>query len=220
MPGFHGCDESIRNKLVLDPNSITKSEEPYDWLGHGFYIWENNYDRALSWAKEKQKRGEIVLPSVLGVIYQLDYCLDLADSAFTSILPEYYSLMKNDFPDLGKDLPQNKDLPKDKYRDLILRELDCAVFEYMHQKISEKIGEDIQNKGYSELKHFDTIRGIFTEGGPAFEGAGIQTKNHIQICIRNLNCIKGFFIPQRRSEVSLGMPTNAQPLQNGHQFYS
>jgi len=196
MLGFHGCDESIRNKLVLDPNSITKSEEPYDWLGHGFYIWENNYDRALSWAKEKQKRKEIAMPSVLGVVYQLNHCLDLTDSAFTGILSYYYSLMKNDFLDLGKDLPQNKDLPKDKYRDLILRELDCAVFEYMHQKISEEIEKDIKSKGFSEYKHFDTTRGIFTEGGPAFEGAGIQTKNHIQICIRNLNCIKGFFIPR------------------------
>ncbi len=196
MLGFHGCDEVTRDMLVLGPNSIKKSEEPYDWLGHGFYIWENNYDRALGWAKEKQKRGEIKNPSVLGVVYQLDYCLDLTDSAFTSILSHYYSLMKNDFVDLGKELPQNKDLPKDKYRDLILRELDCAVFEYMHQKISEEIENDVKSQGFSEHRHFDTTRGIFTEGGPAFEGAGIQTKNHIQICIRNLNCIKGFFIPR------------------------
>lgn len=33
----------------------------------------------------------------------------------------------------------NKDLPKDDYHDLILRELDCAVIEYMHQKIDEQI---------------------------------------------------------------------------------
>ncbi len=52
-------------------------------------------------------------------------------------------------------------------------------------------------KGFSEINPFDTIRGIFTEGGPAYKGAGIQTKNHIQVCIRNLNCIKGFFIPRQ-----------------------
>jgi hypothetical protein len=104
--------------------------------------------------------------------------------------------MKADFSALGKDLPKNNDLPKDEFHDLILRELDCAVIEYMHQNIAEEIASDVAAKEYSELKHFDTTRGIFTEGGPAFEGAGIQTKNHIQICIRNLNCIKGFFIPR------------------------
>ena len=93
-----------------------------------------------------------------------------------------------------------KDLPKDEYHVLILRELDCAVIEYLHQKIEEQINSDIITKGYSELKRFDTVRGIFTEGGPAFDGAGIQTKNHIQICIRNLNCIKGFFIPRKETK--------------------
>jgi len=109
----------------------------------------------------------------------------------------YYDLMKEDLRVAGKDLPKNKDLPKDKYHDLIIRNLDCAVIEYLHQKIDEQILADISNKGYSEYKYFDTVRGTFTEGGPAFEGAGIQAKNHIQICIRNLNCIKGFFIPRK-----------------------
>jgi len=70
-------------------------------------------------------------------------------------------------------------------------------FEYLHQKIAEQIDTDILKKGFSDYKHFDTVRSIFTEGGPAFDGAGIQAKNHIQICIRNLNCIKGFFIPRK-----------------------
>ena len=82
--------------------------------------------------------------------------------------------MKEDLHIAGKELPKNKDLPKDQYHDLILRELDCAVIEYLHQKIDEQIKLDILEKGFSNYKHFDTVRGIFTEGGPAFEGAGIQ----------------------------------------------
>lgn len=137
--------------------------------------------------RQKDKRN-VKKTSVVGVVYQLNNCLGFTDSAFIDILSSYYSLLKDGFATLKKGLPRNKDLPKDEYHDLILRELDCAVIEYMHQKISEEINSDIKLKGYSDLKHFDT------EGGPAFEGAGIQTKNHIQICIRNLNCIKGFFI--------------------------
>lgn len=196
MLGFHGCDEPIRDQLVLNPNSVKRSQEIFDWLGNGFYVWENNYERALKWARDKKKRGNLNKPAVLGVVYQLNHCLDFTDSAFIDIVSEYYSLMKADFSFLKKDLPKNKDLPKDQYHDLILRELDCAVIEYMHQKIAEKIASDIDSTGSSDLKHFDTTRGIFTEGGPAFEGAGIQSKNHIQICIRNLNSIKGFFIPR------------------------
>lgn len=195
--GFHGCDEAIRNQLIVSPDKVRKSGETFDWLGNGFYVWENNYERALKWAEDKKVRGKIKIPSVVGVIYQLDYCLDFTDSAFTEILSEYYALMKENFLFIGKSLPKNRDLPKDKFHDLIFRELDCAVIEYLHQKISEQIKKDITKNGYSRLKPFDTVRGIFTEGGPAFEGAGIQIKNHIQICIRNLNCIKGFFIPRR-----------------------
>lgn len=194
--GFHGCDESVRTELVTNPNRIKKSRETYDWLGNGFYIWENNYARALKWAEDKQKRGTLKVPSVVGVIYQLDYCLDFTDSEFIEILASYHELLKQDLQIANKQLPKNKDLPKDEHQDLILRELDCAVIEYLHQKIEEEIEEDVNKNGFSSLKPFDTVRGIFTEGGPAFEGAGIQTKNHIQICIRNLNCIKGFFIPR------------------------
>ena len=195
--GFHGCDEAVREHLVTKPDVVKESQESYDWLGHGFYVWENNYQRAYQWALDKQNRDALITPSVIGVVYQLDYCLDFTDSEFIDILSSYYGLMKEDLRIAGKKLPQNRDLPKDKYHDLILRELDCAVLEYLHQKIAEQIDYDIANKGYSEYKHFDTIRGIFTEGGPAFDGAGIQAKNHIQICIRNLNCIKGFFIPRK-----------------------
>ena len=198
--GFHGCDLSVRNDLVSNPDKVKKSQEKFDWLGNGFYVWENNYTRALKWAEDKQKRGRIKMPSVVGVVYQLDFCLDFTDSESIELLPVYYELMKSDLLIANKKIPVNKDLPKDEHHDLIFRELDCAVIEYMHQKISEQIKSDSKQKGFSEYRHFDTARGIFTEGGPIFEGAGIQSKNHIQVCIRNLNCIKGFFIPRKESK--------------------
>lgn len=59
-------------------------------------------------------------------------------------------------------------------------------------------------KGHSSSKVFDSVRAAFSEGGPAFPGAGIQKKSHIQICIRNLDCIKGFFVP--RDEIDFPIP--------------
>jgi len=200
MLGFHGCDESVRDRLVQNPDIIRRSKEVFDWLGHGFYVWENNYERALQWAGDKKKRDRSFgKPAVLGVVFQLDHCLDFTDSAYTSIIETYYLRMKYEFQLMGTELPRNKGLRGDEYQDMVIRELDCSVIEYLHDKIDQDIRTDLQDRGFSELRHFDTVRGIFTEGGPAFEGAGIRKKNHIQICIRNFNCIKGFFIPRKRT---------------------
>ena len=190
--GFHGCDKSVRDQLLQNPKNVKISAKPFDWLGHGFYIWENNYDRALQWAKDKKERRKIKDASVIGVVFTLDHCLDLIDSEFIEMLTIYYSLMKNDFKIIGKELPQNKDIKEDVHKDLLIRELDCAVIQYLHQKIKE----EIKTEKYTALKQFDSVRGVFTEGGPAFPGAGVQKKSHIQICIRNMDCIKGFFLPR------------------------
>jgi hypothetical protein len=195
--GFHGCDESVRDSLVMNPNHVKISQETYDWLGHGFYVWENNFERALDWAKDKKKRGTLDKPSVVGVVYQLNLCLDFTDSLYTKVISEFYHLLKVDLSKAGKPLPKNRDIGSKKHSDLIIRELDCAVIEYMHNKIETQIANDLKDKNFSLFKNFDTVRGVFTEGGPAFDGAGIQTKNHIQICIRNLDCIKAFFIPKK-----------------------
>jgi hypothetical protein len=44
---FHGCEVSVRDVLLENPNEIKISQKPFDWLGHGLYFWENNYERAL-----------------------------------------------------------------------------------------------------------------------------------------------------------------------------
>jgi hypothetical protein len=66
--GFHGCDVSVRENLLNNSHPIEKSEKPYDWLGHGMYFWENNFDRAFDWANDKQSRGEIKEAAVIGAV--------------------------------------------------------------------------------------------------------------------------------------------------------
>lgn len=195
--GFHGCDTKTYQSLLNQSDEIIVSEKPYDWLGHGMYFWENNYDRALEWAKDKHKRKEIDEPAVIGAILHIGYCLDLLDSRFIKVLQEYYKPMEAEYLILNKELPQNRNLRHDIHKDKILRELDCTTIEYMHQTILETIIEETKLKGFSIKRMFDSSRGGFTEGGPAFPGAGIYEKSHIQICIRNPNCIKGFFLPRK-----------------------
>ena len=198
--GFHGCDESKANQLVNDPDTISFSKENYDWLGHGLYFWENNYDRALEWAKQKEAQGKIKKAAVVGAILQLGQCCDFLDTKFIRTISVYHKLMESQYQQAGKKLPENLNAPVDPHNDRLLRMLDCATIEFMHKEITQKYKEDILKTGYSNIKVFDSTRGVFTEGGLAYTGAGIYAKSHIQICIRNFNCIKGFFIPRKEIE--------------------
>lgn len=76
-------------------------------------------------------------------------------------------------------LPINRSV--DNSTDLLLRPLDCAVIEAYASLADPK---------------FDSVRGVFWEGEDLYPGAGMKEKNHIQISIRNINCIKCFFIPR------------------------
>jgi hypothetical protein len=70
----------------------------------------------------------------------------------------------------------------------------------MQGSIDEAWKSEIKKNGSSTTRQFDSTRGVFTQGGPALEGAGIFEKSHIQVCVRNPNSIKGFFISREEVE--------------------
>ena len=170
--GFHGCSETVRD-LVINGQDLLPSQNSYDWLGHGIYFWEYNYARALQFAQ----KPSIDKPAVLGAVIDLGHCLDLLDSQYLALLKDIYENYKISIAASGGIMPQNKGGK---------RVLDCAVFENLHQL----------NRTLAGTTPFDSVKGVFIEGEPLFDGAGIYNKNHIQICIRNPNCIKGFFLPR------------------------
>ena len=71
--GFHGCDQSVVDKVVAGEEKLLASTNDYDWLGNGIYFWENNEARALQWAEElaKRKSSSIKTPAVIGAIIDL-----------------------------------------------------------------------------------------------------------------------------------------------------
>jgi hypothetical protein len=187
MFGFHGCEETYQNRLLNDIAYFRKSHEDFDWLGHGMYFWENNPKRALFWAQEKKKAGKLNKPAVIGAVIDLGYCFDLLDSTNISILKKSYNLFKTESEKLHNPIPKNIDHPKSPNREKVLRYLDCAVIQYTHKFLDEQ-GE----------QPFDSLRAAFIEGDPIYPDAGFNEKTHIQICIVNPNCIKGFFLPRKR----------------------
>ena len=185
--GFHGCDESVALKVLTGETSLKISANAYDWLGHGSYFWENSPSRAMEFAVHLQKHpnrstGKIIKPAVIGAVIDLGYCLDLLDYDNLQLLKSTYQVMLST-PNFV-DFPENKSIGG--IGDLLLRELDCAVIETLHN-----LKED------SHQPPFDSIRGVFTEGKELYPNAGFRDKDHIQICIRNPNCIKGFFLPRK-----------------------
>ena len=117
--------------------------------------------------------------------------MDLMDHSNLQLIHMSHSNLEKEFNDAGKKLPKNmvsrtkSNKDKDPGRDKIFRYLDCAVIQNLH-RINEKV-----NRG----ARFQSVRGLFTEGNPIYEGAGFNQKNHIQLCIRESSCIKGYFRP-------------------------
>lgn len=184
--GFHGCDLSVVNKVVAGGENLLASTNDYDWLGNGIYFWENNEARALQWAEElaKRKSSSVKTPAVIGAIIDMGYCLDLTDSLCLEELKIGYDTLVAMSKETGMPMPKNVNLGNS--TDLLLRKLDCAVIETMH-KINK-----LANK-----RPYDSVKGVFWEGRPLYPNAGFAEKNHIQICVCNPNCIKGYFLPRK-----------------------
>lgn len=186
--GFHGCDQSIRDKVLIGETKLRVSNNIHDWLGSGFYFWQNNFERALDFAtRSPGKSKKISQPAVLGAVLDLGNCLDLTDKRWIDLVKESYENFKETTELEGNKLPVNANQKNDPHsNDKVLRKLDCAVIENIHRIVGS-------------TDPFDSVRGMFIEGNALYEGAGFYEKTNVQICIRNPKCIKGFFMP--RAEV-------------------
>jgi hypothetical protein len=81
-------------------------------------------------------------------------------------------------------MPLNRDAAGSRAGDRVLRFRDCAVIDYTVNMIRETEGTKYQ-----------TVRGVFLEGEPAFPGSKIALKSHIQLAVRDPACIIGVFRP-------------------------
>ena len=56
--GFHGLDKDVAMDILTQKKDFKLSNNDYDWLGNGIYFWENNYERAIQYAKEDSERKD------------------------------------------------------------------------------------------------------------------------------------------------------------------
>lgn len=183
--GFHGCDQEVFEKILYRHEPFKSSMNKYDWLGNGMYFWEQNLERAWEWAKCGVTSPDIHIekPAVIGAVIDLGFCLNLLDSNHIQILKNQYEILQARMSISDKPMPINKS--RKGTNDLLLRFLDCAVIEDLHN-----------DRTKADVRPYDSVRGVFFEGDPIYETSGFMEQSHIQICVRNPNCIKGFFAPK------------------------
>lgn len=183
--GYHGCEAAVAKRLVSG-QPFKPSDNDYDWLGPGVYFWEANPLRALEFAQElkaAQWRKPLKQPAVVGAVIELGECLDATTASGAGQISEAFKAYEKLNRQAGTPLASNSP-------DLLRRNLDCAVIRTLHG-IRE-------NAGGTSL---DTLRGVFVEGKPLYAGPGFYAKTHIQLCVRNFECIKAvFYVPNQHLE--------------------
>ncbi|MGE0609807.1 MAG: hypothetical protein AB7O62_22140 [Pirellulales bacterium] len=173
MLGYHGGRAGpaaeFAKALLLGEADVAQwqpSENEYDWLGQGIYFWEHSPERARRWAGPDG--------IVIGAVIQLGDCLDLTDLRFTSLLEKAHARL------VVSHKEQNSPMPSNEGQALKLRKLDCLVINNLVAQSPDRI---------------QTVRGAFEEGEAAFAGAALKKETHIQIAVRDLECILGVFRP-------------------------
>jgi len=144
---------------------IEQSDNRYDWLGTGFYIWQESPWRAADWARERF--GEDT--AVVAVRASLDGSLDLLN-------PHWQGLLQDaDAQFVVERMANNEPVPVNHPGGNRAR--DCAVINWFCERSAEE-GNPIRS-----------VRAIFEEGDPIFEASAIRTQSHIQIAIRDPSVI-------------------------------
>ncbi|MGV7929335.1 MAG: hypothetical protein AB2L13_10580 [Spirochaetota bacterium] len=186
--GFHGTDRSVAEKVISGKTDLLFSRNIFDWLGNGVYFWENDPRRALSFAIEQKKRKRNGAPvvkneAVIGAVINPGHCLNMLQEENIKLLRQSHEQFAEWMNQVNIPLPENKNLKGS--ADFLLRELDCAVIQFLHSTIVKE-----------KKRPFDTVRAAFLEGEEIYPGAGFKSKNHIQLCVCNSNCILGYFHPR------------------------
>lgn len=159
VKAFHGTSRHKARQVIKDQH-ITPSHNPYDWLGHGAYFWEESYERARQWA-EKKYRGDAAVASTE---VRLGRCINLFDTSWASVLRRAHEDLRVRYDGLGQPMPQNREGR---------RELDCAIINYITEKLYQA----------------DTVRAAYLEGEAIYPSALFVGLAHIQLVVRNTNAI-------------------------------
>ncbi|MBE6400864.1 MAG: hypothetical protein E7037_02365 [Verrucomicrobia bacterium] len=181
--GYHGCDRKTAQKILINHEALHESDAESEWLGTGVYFWNNDPQRALEWAKHK----EVETPYVIGAIIQPQKLLDFSTREAESLVKCAYDWLYDEYQNSNEKLPKNQKFGQG---DLFYknRKLDCLVMNTLHA---------------NSLQEHDVFSAPFLEGDPIYETGFFLRETHVQICVKNLNAIVGYFHPSEKHSLNL-----------------
>jgi hypothetical protein len=177
--GYHGTNRSVALKVVAGDASILRSENDHDWLGNGVYYWEYAPKQAWEWANRQRVSGKWHKNEEIAVIasmIRLGFCFDLLDPDNVRELATYYDEYLMFCKTLGR--PPKRNYQHKKY-------LDCAVFQFAYQAF------DLDGTTV------DSARAVYVptkSEGRLWKSSWINKDSHIQLCVRNDDCILGSWL--------------------------
>lgn len=175
--GYHGTRRSVALELVQRLRPFDVSDNPDDWLGHGVYFWEHGPQQAFRWAEQRrQQQGWDEPVAVVASMIRLGRCLDLLDPVNAEWLAGAYDDFVEAKQSRRETVPRNVRSRK---------WLDCAVLEHWHAAL--------EGQGRPPV---DTLRAAYFPATVRrlWPGSWLSHDNHIQLCVRNLNCIVGTWL--------------------------
>lgn len=199
--GYHGCDRKEGEAVLAGETTLRTSENEWDWLGAGIYVWENSASRAFDWAEFARDNPQyfptpIKEPFTIGAVIDLGNSLDLLEAASIRIVKQAHEELEEVFKLSGSSPPINMG----KAPDYVVRRLDCAVINYLHD-----------SRARENMPAFDSVRAAFVEGEPLYSGAGFHDRTHIQLCVRNEAQIIGYFRVRDAEVVAKLNPSKSPP---------
>lgn len=200
---YHGCDITTRDGFVRGEIQPRISSNLYDWLGDGLYFFEGDWNRAFKLAQFSHDHPDLLLtrkpiatPAVVGAVLDVDRWLDLTTQAGIADFTHAARAVVSGSAANGRPPPVNK-AAFDGDQDLLHRAFDKAACDLVHafRKMSHDDALVEMDAGaIIASAPYQAARGAFEQGGLVSDGSSICADTHIQIAVRDLTCIKGWFL--------------------------
>ncbi|WP_426303939.1 hypothetical protein ACN9MJ_13045 [Acidovorax facilis] len=201
---YHGCDITTRDDLVTGLiRNLRSSTNEYDWLGDGSYYFENDSTRALQYAKYTANHPTLNLtkvpigtPAVVGVVLDVSRWLDMTTQEGIDNYRIALRTLLTGFAATGKPPPANTAAFSGD-ADLIHRSLDRAVYELIHSLRATELANGMAEGDASkvvDMAPYQATRGAFKQGLQVGATSSVHEGNHVQIALRDVNCVRGWFL--------------------------
>ena len=152
---------SDRTQLVARRNN----DLHFEWLGTGFYLWQDSPWRTGHWAQDRSGSDAAVVSARI----DLDGCLDLLNPRWQAALHDA------DFEFALECFLENRPIPVN--TDTGNHARDAATINFYCDRVGGE-GHTVRS-----------VRAVFEEGEPIFEASKIRSKSHVQIAVRDLTAI-------------------------------